>query len=350
MLSKKIVNIVGPIKNGTTLIGTLLDSHPKISSFPLEIKFIEHLNKVPKDELNSKYFKKRFLETSKIKYLLEKDNNHKELNLNIGVFSPPSNFNYNLFCENFYNQKIYNIEDFIIKIHESLDISLNIKPRDIIVIQDGNHLLKNNLIAFSEKKLNNPKFILIHRNPMDVYISFKNYSRNLKMWRNNILEFVDIFLNDYLTLIELKKKKLSNFHFINYKNLIINSDFEINNLCKFLEIEFDETLKNPTIFGNKWYSNSSSLEKNDKIFSKSLYDFNKELNDLEKTYIYLKFDKVFDTLYPEIFVHKKKLSFIKLFTQCLNEFTKNTTKDWKIYFKILIIIKNIMFKLLIKNV
>ena len=110
MSSKKIVNIVGPIKNGTTLIGTLLDSHPKISSFPLEIKFIDHLNKVPKNELNSKNLKKKFLETSKIKYLLEKDNTHKELNLNIGIFSPPSSFNYNLFCENFYNQEISSIE------------------------------------------------------------------------------------------------------------------------------------------------------------------------------------------------------------------------------------------------
>ena len=35
-------NILGGGKNGKTLLGSLLDNHPSISSFPMEMKFIEH--------------------------------------------------------------------------------------------------------------------------------------------------------------------------------------------------------------------------------------------------------------------------------------------------------------------
>ena len=97
----------------------MLDSHPEISSFPLEIKFIDHLVNVPKDRLNSNNFKKKFLENTKIKYLLEKDNSQKELNLNIGIFTSPSNFDYDLFSKSFYNQKVDSVR-FMLKIHESL--------------------------------------------------------------------------------------------------------------------------------------------------------------------------------------------------------------------------------------
>ncbi len=345
MTSKKIINIVGPAKNGTTLIGTLLDSHPEISSFPLEMKFITHLAKIPIEKLNSLQFKNEFLKNQKIKYLIEKDNSNKLLNLNIGVFSPPLNFNYNLFSKIFYDQKIENIEDFIIKIHESLDLSMGIKPRDIIVIQDGNHLLKNDLIKFSQKNLKNSKFLFMHRNPMDVYISFKISSRNLKLWRNNIINYKKVYLNDYLTLIKYKQKKLNSFHFVNYENLILNFEIEINKICEFLEIRFNDKLKKPTILGNKWFSNSASQEENDQIYTSSIYNFNKDLNKFEKEYIFFKFEKVFNTLYPEIVIQKQSLSFLKLVKQCLKEFRMNTTKNYRIFLKIIIILKQMIKEL-----
>ena len=36
------VNIMGVGKNGTTLLGSLLDNHHELSSFPMEMKFVEH--------------------------------------------------------------------------------------------------------------------------------------------------------------------------------------------------------------------------------------------------------------------------------------------------------------------
>ena len=38
----EITNILGVGKNGTTLFGSLLDNHPEITTFPFEMKFVEH--------------------------------------------------------------------------------------------------------------------------------------------------------------------------------------------------------------------------------------------------------------------------------------------------------------------
>ena len=44
MLSEKteFFNILGVGKNGTTLLGSLIDNHSQISTYPMEMKFIEH--------------------------------------------------------------------------------------------------------------------------------------------------------------------------------------------------------------------------------------------------------------------------------------------------------------------
>ena len=121
----------------------------------------------------------------------------------------------------------------------------------------------------------------------------------------------------------------------------MNSNFEIEKICSFLNVKFNEKLKEPTIFGNQWYSNSSSQERNNKIFTTSLYDFKNILSDTEKKYINLKFKEVFEILYPEITLKKERINFIKLFVHCLNEFKMNTQNDWKIYFRFLIMLKSI---------
>ena len=56
MNSEKILftNILGVGKNGTTLMGSLLDNHPEISTFPMEMKFVEHYLNTIKDKFQTK--------------------------------------------------------------------------------------------------------------------------------------------------------------------------------------------------------------------------------------------------------------------------------------------------------
>ena len=70
MNSEKILftNILGVGKNGTTLMGSLLDNHPEISTFPMEMKFVEHyLNTIKDKSFNGVI--KFFLKESKISHL-----------------------------------------------------------------------------------------------------------------------------------------------------------------------------------------------------------------------------------------------------------------------------------------
>ena len=346
---KKIVNIIGAPRNGTTLLGTLIDSHTHISSFPLEMKFVEKLRNVSIKKLNSIEFKEEFFQDSKIRYLLNKNNSDLYVNTNIGVFAPPQNFNFKLFKEIFLKKETKNIEEFIIKIHESLDLSLGIKPRNIIVIQDGNHLLKNDLIKFSMNNLTNAGFIMIYRNPLDTYVSYKKYSKNLKMWRHNIINFVQTFLDDYLTLVHYKEKNLKNFHFLNYENLVCHTDKEIQKICNFLKVELKNTLKEPTIFGNEWFSNSLPQEKSIKIATSFVDVYKNHLNEIEQKFIFVNFNTAFYHLYSSIKNNKEGIKRFKIVFMCLKSFKDNTKKNWKFYFKFLIIMKYLLVNLFKKR-
>ena len=345
-MEKKIVNIVGPIKNGTTLTGALIDYHPQISSFPLEMKFITHLRKIPTQKLNTEEFKKKFLMETKIKYLLNKDNSDEHININLGIFEKPIKFNYELFKETFIKKETRNIEEFIIKIHESLDLSLGIKPRNLIVIQDGNHLLKNKLIEYSMDNLKYAEFIVIYRNPLDVYVSYRTYSENLKIWRNNILNFVTDTLNNYLYLIYYKEKNLKNFHFLSYENLVNNCGNEMQKLCDFLKVKYSNTLNEPTILGSKWTSNSSSVNKTDKVVKINVDKYKDHLNEIEQKFIFFNFNSIFYSLYPAIQKTKERIKRSEIIFICLKSFKNNTKKNWKLYLKFFIVLKDIFLNIL----
>ncbi len=70
-------NLIGAGKNGKTLLGSLLDSHPSISSFPMEMKFVEHTINKSKN-IKYKNFENFLINESKLKFLNSKINKKRE--------------------------------------------------------------------------------------------------------------------------------------------------------------------------------------------------------------------------------------------------------------------------------
>ena len=73
-------NILGVGKNGTTLLGSLIDNHPQISTYPMEMKFVGHYFNTIQDKsfegvLNFLFYKSK---VSLIKNLTDWNEKEKE--------------------------------------------------------------------------------------------------------------------------------------------------------------------------------------------------------------------------------------------------------------------------------
>ena len=274
MSSDKIsfTNILGVGKNGTTLLGSLLDNHQEISTFPMEMKFIEHYFNTIKDKSFESIIK-FLLKESKINQLnLHNKLSDKEEEIKRVVTGNLTSIYFDkekfekIIIQNT-TEKIKNEKDFkniLIFLHVCLDRYLNKAFKNKIVIQDGCFGLR-----YIEQQFNifgNIKFIVIIRNPLDVYVSFKKITQQFKFFRRFIGDFSREekmttsrnYLN-YTIVNKIFKKYKNNkkFLFVRYENLVSNPEKEMGKIANFLNIEFSKNLLTPSVFGQIWLGNSS---------------------------------------------------------------------------------------------
>ena len=293
----KFINIIGVPKNGKSLVASLCDNHEEISSFPLEIKFVDHyfsdLKKKSFDEIlnffltKSKIFNldnKNFYQDIINKKILTDNNYSPEFNLK--EFEKIVKIQKNNLEE---KKKLKNI---IILLHNSLDIFFKKKKRKNILIQDGCYGLR-----YIEEQLNlfnKIKFVVVVRNPLDVYCDLKKIRQKFKRFRRNIYDICHVEglktkvenLN-YLKLNKIYKlyNKNPNFIFLKYEELISKPEKTMIELANFLEVKYDKSLLNPTVFGKTWLDNSSEFKRSKEISNQSINIYKNFLNQNEINYL-----------------------------------------------------------------
>ena len=338
MNSEKILftNILGVGKNGTTLMGSLLDNHPEISTFPMEMKFVEHyLNTIKDKSFNGVI--KFFLKESKISHLnLQNKLSEKEEELKRVVTGNLASINFDkLKFEQIITDSITNrsnnekeFKDILIFLHKYLNKYLNKPFKNKIVFQDGCFGLR-----YVEQQLNifsNIKFIVIIRNPLDVYVSFKKITKQFKFFRRFIGDFSReekmTTSRDYLNYTIINKlfdkyKDDNKFIFVKYENLVFNPDKEMKKIANFLNIDYSKNLITPSVFGQSWLGNSSRAKQKKNIDNKEVNKFYKFLNDDEINFIELKLQKFFKNFnYVD---HVKEFSKLKFFYFLLKIYFQN---------------------------
>ena len=84
------------------------------------------------------------------------------------------------------------------------------------------------------------KFIILTRNPLDVFNSILN------TWVKSNYSFLKNFLDDLFVAPRMLAEGLknSNIYHLKYENLISNKNIEIQKLCKYLEIQFESEMLN----------------------------------------------------------------------------------------------------------
>ena len=364
----QFINILGVPKNGTTLLGSLIDEHREITSFALELKLVHHyLHTIKKKNFKeiTKFFKK-----SKISFLnnkkITKDKKVKIVTGNVYVpdfdlkkFNKILNKNYPKNSNHIKNP----LKEAVIYFHNCLDILQKKKKRKKIVIQDGCFGLDN--IEFQRKIFKDIKNLVIIRNPLDVYVSYKKNTKNFSIFRRNIYNFLfdkEEYNYSQLNKIYKRYKNSHNIFFFKYEDLVENPRKQMKKIASFLQIRFTNSLIKPTIFGKEWFGNASSLKEKKTIDKKEVNKYKKSLNIYEINYIIFFYRQIFNNFkyqkkMPKINIAKFILSTLVIYFQNILEVRENSKQDYKYFFRIIyyiIFINNLFLfnsikSLIIKN-
>lgn len=141
------------------------------------------------------------------------------------------------------------------------------------------------------------KFIFIVRDPRDVYCSYKGIAKlnSASAYVPNLPQDLDGFIKSWnqnqKQIIEfIKELNWSNYHILNYEDLVSNTQFELKEICNFLEVNFTDemlsyytsndepqdlldwkkkTLKPPDVSSIGQYSKLLQIDEIQKIVSKT---------------------------------------------------------------------------------
>ena len=289
--------VIGPSKSGTTLMACLLDSHSELSIIPLEVKFFEHCYSTLKNSsISYTSLNDYFFNESKLK-LMQSNFDYQIDIMNSGRIDF-SGFDFTAFKhimeENARSYQFRNLEclfqDYIIDVHSEYSKIISKNTPKLFVSKEGVHGVSH----ISRISANFPKtrFIVMTRDPRDMYASFKSIALkkskglNSPSFKSNISPTEYVFSNkrkncfSYYDLHSIYKDN-NYFLFIRYEELVETPHKIMKNVAKFLDIEYNEILLQPTTAGNIWGGNSSSMERFEQISSRRSYKWKKELTHRE---------------------------------------------------------------------
>lgn len=212
-----IVFILGIGRSGTTLLQSLLNSHPNIIA-PPESQFIAFLysrfkrikhwnNKDISKFVNDLFIFPKISE----QWLL----NEKDIYTNL--LSIKNNADYQLLCKMVFWQ-------------------MREEKQNILILSDKNPL---NSVFISKllKIFPDARFIHMVRDPRDVVNGFKK-----RLKKKNVY-FVSWQWLKFNISIEAKKEKIpSQFHSLKYEDMVSNTEETLTSLCKFLKVPFEHSM------------------------------------------------------------------------------------------------------------
>jgi len=287
--------VIGPAKSGTTLMISLLDNHPELSIIPLEVKFYEHYHHSLKSTDSYELMNKFFLGT-KLRFLNLR--NFAEDHIMASGRIDFSKFNFDRFKE-LMDDKAKNYKPhgkpplarYIIDLHNIYTDTLGHPEKNGFAIKEGNHGLP--YIDFAKHDFKNAKFIVMVRDPRDMFSSFKSIERLIQAGRNyagfsNLCLFRYLFRTfqrDRLPLAFMDYFKNigpgEDMLFVRYEELVRNTEKEMAKVADFLGISFCESMLKPTTAGNIWGGNASSGEKFKNVVKSRVGKWEKDLDKEE---------------------------------------------------------------------
>ena len=318
-LNLKCIVISGMAKTGTTLPLTLLDGHPELLVFPVELRFFHNdchledsklaLSKLINDP-NIQMLKKNKFSYDKKNYL-----DHGGTGFGNRDYS---SFSFEVFYKHLeasFTESSSTAERFLSIIIGFCKAIGKEFSKDIIFVSKAPH---NEIFIRNWLKMlnNNSLFIFCIRLPTEHFLSLRKVASISNLPSTDLFLYIEIF-KYRLKLIKLVRTQ--NMHIIDYDQLTSNSKIEIQKICQFLNIDDHPNLQTPTKMGTKWAGNSSRGIIKESIF-KNLHQAKTKLPKKDIEYLELGLHGIYlennwEKIYPNTketihFTLKKILSLI----------------------------------------
>lgn len=258
MDQKKFIFILGDHKSGTTLLRSLLDSHPEVSVSPVETHPFAHLG-FPVNYSMRKQEKRDFgveeIQENLINWINKLNRQADSLK--------GGNYAYQKIDVSHFEKRIREINT-----QKYADIISQYLHAVIEAIEGG-----NNKFYIAEKSVENfefaetlsryfpdSKFVHIIRNPYSNVASIRKYklhgSGRIPSYRR-ILKSIQ--QSEYY--LERNSLSIDNYLKVKYEKLANDPEKMMHKIAGFLDISFDDILLRPTVLGELWEGNSVTDKK-----------------------------------------------------------------------------------------
>ena len=282
------------MRSGTTLMMSLFDNTPSCLALPFEdglLRGISHNQK----EFNKAFQQKDFCHLrnclSYTKYWVLEKRSDKEL----FSFKIPKeqaegiNFNFRNFDEDFKNRmnqldqwNIYNFVDvFLLTVSEHINLLPNFEDTSHIFMKTPGSTPAIPLFLDAFK---NASVIYIIRDPRASYASSKNYyNQNSNSKIEDIpLQYLIQWQNNVKLIHNLQKKYKERIKIVQYEKLVSNTEEVMKDVSEFLNLQYDDRLCKPTLFGCDWSGYSSHTNQQQGVDRKAIDRWKTSYNDLTR--------------------------------------------------------------------
>lgn len=282
-----LIIICGIHKSGTSLLRNLLDDHSEIFCIPIETHFFQ---------LSNYYINNEFRKS------IPKKSNLNDLKLNLNNWLKHYNDLENPYADsivkNFFDLQLFNNEIESLNENSSLNEKINTYFNSIrnslnTKIKSKTYLLEksteNAEVALHYKKhFPTAKFIHIVRNPYSNMVALRKF-KTLDNKYPYLQKIIQVFENNLYHLYHNVELIGNDYYVLRYEDLLQHPREEMEKLCAFLSIEFEDILLQPTMLGKPWGGNSTTGKVFSTIDASGLNKWEKEIHPLEVYYLNKKF-------------------------------------------------------------
>lgn len=277
MTLKSPIFILGSHKSGSSLLRSLLDSHPDLYVVPTEVHYFQCAGYWIDYRLRyslPKHHDNQALVESFVQFI-EKKNSHIDPYADSIV---TNRFDMDRFRDLLEKSNLTTpaqaFEAYIQALHFSAEGQL--LPSELRIVEKS---VENAEFAiFLRQMMPDCKFVHIVRNPYATLVAI----RKAKTKSNYpfLQDFIASLWNSYYYLLK-NQAFLDNYFVVRYEDLLSCPEEKMREISDFLEIQYKDTLLEPTLMGKPWGGNSSNSQSFSKISKAPLSKWRKEINDLE---------------------------------------------------------------------